>query len=1107
MKLIREKVSNPTGFQLPDQLPLEYVPPALRSDPAHSRAGSYPTPQQQMSQPQQDLFDLMGDDNEAPATPTPASPPPFASSFAPLQPQSTGPIQRSLSPQATGSSFQGLKGTIFPQNTGSRSGSGMISPQATGTPRSSGFQNNFEPSQSATSSSFSSAPPAQQQQAQTTSSNFFDDNDLADTTSNLSSLRDRSAKLEQEDSETTKALKTTSKTREELETEVEKVNEQIRTLQEKVSNSRQQLETERNAVEDLKKREQEQKGVLSRARTELISSESDLSGLKMEKSEMEGEFLRDKEEVREVKKRLTMVEEEKRILRGEIEKLKKEGRREKGLGAIARKQLASAETDRGKLEEEFETLKAAPIEAAHEEEFAQPAVTRQMQAAPAALAAPLPRSTVTSPTASLRSNNPFDRLNLASAGLSPQPTGQSTASNSNPFPFASSSPTTSSFAVSTPAQSREVASSTKSEEQAPKVQDSILPIASAAVGAVGAEALYAIETAGSSITNALGMGSPNAETKEIEPEQKEQVDPFGVPSHPREESQSTDAFGTPSTSTAGFGDDFGATSFGDDFSQPREEQKDTVQGTLGEVDNDAGFDEAFEELQPAHAESSQGKEPEVVEGKLGDLDNGEGFDDAFQDFQPEQRVEHEEKVAGTLGEIDQGAGFDEAFDELEEGHKVDKGKGKEVVRDDTSEEDVFAEPAEDSKPSLEADKGEEQFIEHAHKGADEDSSDDEEDGPEDLDRPSAFTRRSLDAEDPSASPIAPSASMFDSPAQIAKEGTSNSESGESYVHVTGSTAESSGILDSEQAPSVEPLPIPAPVPAPVPTPVQRRAAPPPPTRSAIVVPSSVPTPSQPQDTSYPVSDDFDAGFDGTRLRAPVETSAAPTEIDSSLPTPEIISSPSTSAQDPTAPKDDFESAFDDMSIQPSSSVPHGESPREASNPGFDTFDDDFEFKPAFGNDSQVSNATEAPKAKDEFDDGAFAGFDDSFAAAPASSSAIPSSLLASTPAPLSSESPERTSVPAPQKGFSFHGSFGNFPFANASSATTSAPPALAPPVAAPPPMARMPSVGQGDARDDDSSDIKEICGMGFPRAQAIEALAKYDVSHPCLASSACLIPR
>ncbi|GAA5898044.1 Ede1p [Sporobolomyces salmoneus] len=1121
MKLIREKVSNPSGFQLPDQLPLEYVPPSLRSDLSSSRAGSFPPPPQQMTQPQRDLLDLMGDD-DSPSTPTPSSPPPpqaAASSFAPLQPQSTGPIQRSLSPQATGSSFQGLQGTVFPQNTGSR----VISPQSTGNMRggSSGFQNDFNPSHSTSIPQQQPPPPAA-----TSSSNFFDDNDLADTTSNLESLRTRSTQLEKEEQETSRSLESTSKTREELENEVEKVNEQIKALQEKVSTSRQQLESERNAVEDLKKREQDQKGVLSRARTELISSESDLSGLKMEKSELEGEFLRDKEEVREVKKRLTMVEEEKRILRGEIEKLKKEGRREKGLGAIARKQLVSAESDRGKLEEEFEHLKTAPIETPVVEE-----PPRSIQQPQPALAVPLPPSTVTSPTASLRSNNPFDKLNLANAGLSPQPTGQSTNSTLNPFPFASPSPTANSFAAAaTPSteQSRDISSPTptsdvSAEDKTPNVQDSILPIASAAAGVVGAGALYALETAGSSITHALGVGSPTAEKKpEQEEEEKEptetgndEVDPFGVPAaqHAREETQSTTgggAFDTPeTTSNAGFGDDFGSNSFGDDFAsaahQPErqldeDEKEETAQGTLGQVDNDAGFDEAFEELKPTESTAKGEEEPETVEGKLGDLNDQEGFDDAFKEFEPESKTDDDkdlETVSGTLGQVDQGAGFDDAFDELQEENKSeDKGKGKEVVRDDTSEEedDVFAETNENIKMSPEeANKGEEMFIEHSKKTGEEededDSSDDEGEGPEDLDRPSAFTRRSFDAQEPSTSVPAGSnsTSAIDSPNPLAKEGTSNSESGESYVHVSSSTAESSGILEEVDEPAtISPLPVPTPVPAPIPTSTQRRAAPPPPSRStaASIASPSLSTSEQPRDVTSSVPDDFDTGFDGTRLESNLQqpSTTMTTTDDSAWPSAQ----PTTSA---APPEDDFESSFADMSIQqPSTSS--GDHAKESSQQGFDNFDDDFDFKPSFDGETTDPTPATGTEQKENFDEGAFADFDDSFAPAASAASTQPAQPQESVP---SSSGPQAQ----PQKGFSFDESFGKFPFGGETSSsstttTTTAPPALAPPVASPPAMARMPSIGLGDARPDDSSDVKEICSMGFARSQAIEALAKYD---------------
>ncbi|GAA6062985.1 hypothetical protein JCM10212_005808 [Sporobolomyces blumeae] len=1199
MKLVREKVANPTTFQLPDSLPIEYVPIHLRANYAGGGGGGTSnTETQPPSQPQRDLLDLMDDEggDDLGQVPTPTSrqfstsPPPSAagSSFAPLQPQATGRSfqQRSLSPQATGSSFQGqgLRGTIFPQLTGqgvAQPGSGggggganVVSPQATGdAPRSSGFGNdNFAPSQPKTSST------------------FFDDNDDADTSSHLAALQGQKGQLEKESNLARTDVETTKRSRVELEQEVEKTLQEVKKLQDQVATSRQTLERERASLDELTTKDAEQKEVLARAKKDLISCESDLSKLKMDKSELEGEYLRDKEEVRQVQKRLAIVEQEKRILHDEIDKVRKEQRREKGLAAIARKQMSQAEQDRTRLEREFEELKNAPIASpaspADTPRAPEPSAYSSMSAPVEAKRqpehVPLPLSTVTSPAASTRSNNPFDRINLASAGLSPQSTGTTSqrspaaSGSTNPFPF----PGPSSSSPDGQTTSREGAASTSDEEHGDKSNLAVPALATAAAGAVGAGALLAMETAGHSISNVFGGAGASEDQKP-----KEEEDPFAVPSTT---TATTAARSDPAKDEfEGFGDDFSSTpaqtastdadraefddAFGDDFSAstpapPTEVAEgadaggrgpDTAIGTLGQVDPDAGFDDAFEELEPpstaGHARTETAEtgttatttttttEPEVVEGTLGQLDNSEGFEDAFQDFEGNDESTRaavtghdDDKAEGTLGEIDRDAGFDEAFDELDHPRgqtaltSEDKGKGKAVEEDEVEQkgETGFVTGAPDVPLSNEEGKGEETFIEHAHKpdiSQEEESSDDEDDeGPEDLDRPAAYgQKRSVSIDEPrpegsrSASPVrdepsvatssaldspvlpltdaAPSAETeaTDRPSELERQGKSNSESGESYVHVSPSTAESSTILEREptsqgqegQSPPVEPLPVPTPVVAPTGTqPTQRRAAPPPPTRAAAVLPVA---PAPPSTTQVP--DDFDRGFDGTRL-----TGTAATVPDAETPNP--LASGVTN-------EDDFESTFADMAINPT------ERSKKEANADFDTFDDDFDFKPSFDQE-QAQGATGAPEIgplgakepKSDFDDAAFAEFDDSFtpaAAAETSSTTAPAAHVSTPPPPAVSTIPS-TSGPTPS-GFSFASSFGKFPFADDSEPSTSTPapgstaaPALAPPVTSPPPMARAPSVGQGDARDDDSSDVKQICGMGFSRDMAIEALAKYD---------------
>ncbi|GAA5932813.1 hypothetical protein JCM1841_005437 [Sporobolomyces salmonicolor] len=992
MKLIRDKVANPIA-DLPEFLPADFIPPSMRTA---APAAAPPVP----AGPQRDLLDLM--DDEPPAAPARgASTPQPPGAFAPLQPQSTGSSLRSplrtlspqrtgsraatLSPQATGSgsAFQ-LQGTIFPQATGgstttARQAQGALSAQVTGQqqPQQSGFGGNFAP-----------AP---------TSSTFFDDNDDADTAANLSSLRSRAATLSSEQEQLTTQLSSTRQSREELESAVQSTTQQINELQSKVAASRASLETERSLLEDLKRRDAEQKAVLARARTELISAESDLSAVRMEKTEVEGEVLRDKEDVREVKRRLGMVEEEKRILREEVEKVRKEQRREKGLGAIARKQLATAEADRGRLEHELEEAKnALPVDEVPEQ---------QKEINPVAAAAiPLPITPdFASPTASIRSNNPFDRL-TAAAGVTPQSTGSGSSSSKNPFPsFSAPSPQPPTPAPEPPTTSQ-------------ATEAVSFPVAAAAA-AVGTGALAAIGAAGAGLASALGVSHRPEEEPAQEPEG---TDPFGVPARTAEQD---------AAAADGFGDDFGASSFDAGFAAPAATTAapgQQAEGTLGELPASAGFDEAFQDL-AAPTQDTQEKEVEVVERKLGEVDPQAGFDEAFAEFggdPEEQGVKKEEVAEGELGHIEPGAGFEDAFKELkaedpsaqdeaameleeeDEARGEKEGKEEELDKSKDKEADAISAPQGEEEDIFGG--GAARAIEDAD-ADDSDSSDDE--GPEDLD--GAFgTRRSP--------PAPPTAAEHREPEHEPK---TTSESDESYVHVpapgTGTgTAESSQILEP---------------PAPPAAPIQhRRAAPPPPTRPA----------------------------------------APPAQ-------------------------DDFESSFADMSIGPSSSsfataveAPVDTPTSAKQQPDFDSFDADFDFKPSFENETpaakDLTGAGAGSRAgtgsgSNEFDDAAFAEFDSSFP------SIVPSSAAGAGgdafPPVSSSTEPE----PA---GFSFDDSFGAPPFSPSPSiaAEPGPPVGLAPPA----PMVRRPSVGKGDARDDDSDDVKQICGMGFSREMAIEALAKYD---------------
>ncbi|BGP28119.1 hypothetical protein JCM10295v2_007106 [Rhodotorula toruloides] len=1088
MHLVKKAVADPS-FVLPDSLPDNLRPPSSTPSAQNQNQSQHP------SQVQRDLLDLMDDD--APSTPTVPRVQPQPQPQRSLSPQTTGqslpPIQATmqplpLSPQGTGQPLAQAQRSLSPQPTGG-SARGMVpSPLAT---RGGGFGDNFAPAQQQQqqeqqqqSSSSSSPPPPAPVSQQKTPTNFFDENDDADLAATASGLASRSSGLRAEHANVLKDLEATSATRAELEAQVQEHNKEIESLQSQVSSARAAFETERQRVDELRQRRDEQRRVLDRARHELISAQSDLSGLRMEKTEIEGEVLRDKEEVREVKRQVAMVEEEKRILAAEIERVKKDARREKGLGAIARKQLASVEADRARLEGELDRARAGHLEGEEAGEEGKGVATAKDEAALAATAAtapaahaaalPLPATPagVVSPAVSTKSTNPFDRFTLPQTqpkGLSPQPTGGS-AKSTNPF-----------ASFGTHAQSQERAVEVPQHEQ-PKEAQTSLPVAAAA--AIGTGALAALGAGGAGIAHAVGVGKRDDEDKE-QNQGEEHVgeadkDPFGVPP----------TAGVQDARDDGFGDDFAASTaqssaggFDDDASNNV-----TPTATTAPTGGDDGFDDefkAFESSSPAERTV-----PPPVEGTLGEIDSSAGFTDAVRDL---NEGKGPDAVEGTLGEVDKDAGFDEAFKEVEEHHqtlpteheatetvaKLDKGKERAV------EDDVFGEGGVGTSTPPRVDYNS-------------DSDGDEAEGPEEAFGSTRPHQRDLESSTDESGFATPAAASTDlgasSVADIAavtggatslphdaetgpttelasraagKQARTNdsSESGESYVHVdvgpTG-TAESVDMLEPPAPMSFQPV-------SPAATPTQRRAAPPPPQRSFAA------TSTPPAVLAFPGDTDKRVAVVGTDIDQPA-----------------------------TKPEDDFESAFADMSVSSPPGTSSINAPTSMTQPDFDSFDNDFDFHPSFDEAEAVSAAQTAHNlaaiqsevAPTDFDDAAFADFDSTFAnntsgaptqaqppKVPGFDSAFDDSFGVSFTSPVSAVAPAITTSEGAEGGVPTLG-------APLGSATTTTPvPQYAPPLGPPPPPKHHSTANAGD---EDSDAVKMIKQMGFSREQAIEALEKYD---------------
>jgi epidermal growth factor receptor substrate 15 len=175
-------------------------------------------------------------------------------------------------------------------------------------------------------------------------------------------------------------------------------------------------------------------------RQELITAESDVSALRLEKNEVQIALLRDKEEVRELQKKMAAAGAEIETVKAEIEKIKKDAKQQKGLLAIAKKQLVAREAEKVKAESERREAEAELIEAIKEKDETEAELAKEPGAAIstevpateydivkpsspdtlAAIAQPLPDtpggSTFSSPSlrsSSVRGTNPFERLATA----------------------------------------------------------------------------------------------------------------------------------------------------------------------------------------------------------------------------------------------------------------------------------------------------------------------------------------------------------------------------------------------------------------------------------------------------------------------------------------------------------------------------------------------------------------------------------------------------------------------------------------------------------------------------------------------------------------------
>jgi epidermal growth factor receptor substrate 15 len=278
--------------------------------------------------------------------------------------------------------------------------------------------------------------------------NLLDDDEDAGAGTPSTAIHNHSAEignLQNQLQSTTRSLENTKTERSNVEVTVRSQTDQLSTLQTQLSSAKTAYEIETGLLATLRERFSTQSSQIQKTREELIRAESDLSAIRVEKAEMEQNLLRDKEEIRDLQRKMTETGSMIEVAKAEIEKAKKDAKQQKGLLAIAKKQLATREAERAKVAQELQESVAEAEETRKELEVVETALAREPEPAatktngfPLAPSPTLSGDSTTFPTAkplpgtpgspssiggpaSAKSNNPFERLAAESASPSESP--------------------------------------------------------------------------------------------------------------------------------------------------------------------------------------------------------------------------------------------------------------------------------------------------------------------------------------------------------------------------------------------------------------------------------------------------------------------------------------------------------------------------------------------------------------------------------------------------------------------------------------------------------------------------------------------------------------
>jgi epidermal growth factor receptor substrate 15 len=399
MHLIRQQKSKRDGGgSLPASLPADLVPPNMRNQ-THpvARTTTAPTFDALPTMPKSAAQDLFGLDDfttttapEQEAASTGGS-----SSFARSQAAALGASRDPLTPSSPQSSQHSPQSsTMFKQFVPSSSfGQNMMTSM---------------PSTASTTSSTQSRGLPSQQNTVTSTGNLLDDNDpevskrLTTETTDLANLSNQVGILSSQ-MEEVKTQKTTT------ESELSQASSQKREFELRLSQLRTQYEQEVKEVKGLQERLAASRGEKRKLQQDIALIEGTRQDLQNTLRTLVSQLQADQRENANLKDRIRMINNEISQLKPQLDKTRSEARQQKGLVVISKKQLATSESERDSLKNEYDDLTRQSQE--HERSMS----TTLQTSTQAAVASPTPSTT------SQNTNPFFRRTGMSESGVSSPP--------------------------------------------------------------------------------------------------------------------------------------------------------------------------------------------------------------------------------------------------------------------------------------------------------------------------------------------------------------------------------------------------------------------------------------------------------------------------------------------------------------------------------------------------------------------------------------------------------------------------------------------------------------------------------------------------------------